>query len=186
VKEMSLAGSQLPLELRSFLACVATILELPSVQLPEVSADDDPGSSWHVSRWLGGRGLGLVPIASPATFSWAGPWLARVTTAGARRRYVVMYGVPSGIVWDPEGSEAMIASIDAGFIIAAGDIALALPPLRSRPPRREPSKRSTSPPPPANRRKPSRRCRCSPGKASPATATSPAPAPSPPSCRAVP
>jgi hypothetical protein len=124
---MSLTGSQLPLELRSFLACVATILELPSEQLPELSADDDPGSSWHVSRWLGGRGLGLVPIASPATFSWAGPWLARVTTADAGRHYVVMYGVPSGIVWDPEGSDAMIASIDAGFIIAAGDIALALP-----------------------------------------------------------
>jgi hypothetical protein len=124
---MSLTGSLLPLELRSFLACVATILELPSEQLPDLSADDDPGKSWHVSRWLGGRGLGLVPIASPATFSWAGPWLARVASADAARRYVVMYGVPSGIVWDPEGSDGMIDSIDAGFIIAAGDIALALP-----------------------------------------------------------
>jgi hypothetical protein len=127
MKEMSLTGSQLPLELRSFLACVATILELPSEQLPELSADDDPGKSWHVSRWLGGRGLGLVPIASPATFSWAGPWLARVASADAGRRYVVMYGVPSGIVWDPDGSDATNDSIEAGFIIAAGDIALALP-----------------------------------------------------------
>jgi hypothetical protein len=127
MKEMTLTGSQLPLELRSFLACVATILELPSQQLPELPTDDDPGNSWHVSRWLGGRELGLVPIASPNTFSWAGPWLARVTNADAGRRYVVMYGVPSGIVWDPEGSDAVIDSIEAGFIIAAGDIALALP-----------------------------------------------------------
>jgi hypothetical protein len=39
-----------------------------------------------------------------------------------------MYGVPSGIVWDPDGSNATRDAIDAGFVIAASDIALALPP----------------------------------------------------------
>ena len=46
------------------------------------------------------------------------------------RRFVVMYGVPSGVVWDPAGDGVVDAGgcVD-GFLIAAGDIALARPPL---------------------------------------------------------
>ncbi len=128
MKETRLSDQRLPQELRSFLACLATILELPTEQLPQLPSDDGPASSWHASRWLGGYGLGLVPVADPATFTWPGPWIARVATPGAERRYVVMYGVPSGIVWDPDGSNATRDAIDAGFVIAASDIALALPP----------------------------------------------------------
>jgi MOSC domain-containing protein YiiM len=43
-----------------------------------------------------------------------------------------MYGVPSGIVWDPGGDGALEeSSIEEGFLVAAADVALALPP---RPP----------------------------------------------------
>jgi hypothetical protein len=43
-----------------------------------------------------------------------------------------MYGVPSGVVWDPAGDGALDeGSIDAGFLVAATDVALALP---QRPP----------------------------------------------------
>jgi MOSC domain-containing protein YiiM len=43
-----------------------------------------------------------------------------------------MYGVPSGIVWDPGGDGALEeGSIEEGFLVAAADVALALPP---RPP----------------------------------------------------
>ena len=84
-----------------------------------------------MSRWLGGLGLGLARIADPASFAWAGPWIARVTGG----RHVVMYGVPSGVVWDPVGGpEIEPASIEAGFLIAAGDIALALPTRPAAPP----------------------------------------------------
>jgi MOSC domain-containing protein YiiM len=39
-----------------------------------------------------------------------------------------MYGVPSGVVWDPGGgAEIDKASIEDGFLVAAADIALALP-----------------------------------------------------------
>lgn len=127
MKEANLPISNRSLELRSFIACLATILELPIEQLPELPADDDPATSWHVSRWLGGRGLGLVPVADPAVFSWAGPWLARISPPGSDPRYVVMYGVPSGVVWDPAGSDSQIDSFDRGLVIAASDIALALP-----------------------------------------------------------
>jgi MOSC domain-containing protein YiiM len=40
-----------------------------------------------------------------------------------------MYGVPSGVVWDPAGgNEVERDSIEDGYIVAAADIALALPP----------------------------------------------------------
>lgn len=132
VQEKCLPETELPLELRSFLACLATILEVPGEELPALAADDDPATSWHVSRWLGERSLGLVPVSDPATFAWAGPWLARITASEAGSRYVVMYGVPSDVVWDPAADSAA-GSIDRGFVIAASDIALALPPPAAPP-----------------------------------------------------
>lgn len=81
-----------------------------------------------MSRWLGGLGLGIARVSEPASFSWAGPWIARVRPPGAVARYVVMYGVPSGLVWDPGGDgEIRNDWIEAGFLLAAADIALALP-----------------------------------------------------------
>jgi hypothetical protein len=46
-----------------------------------------------------------------------------------------MYGVPSGVVWDPAGTESEVRpeSIEDGFVIAATDIALALPTRPSGP-----------------------------------------------------
>lgn len=45
-----------------------------------------------------------------------------------------MYGVPSGIVWDPSGeSNSADAEIVEGFLIAASDIALAMPPRLAAP-----------------------------------------------------
>jgi hypothetical protein len=98
--------------------------------LPVLGAGEDPAAGWTVSRWLGGLGLGLARIADPASFSWAGPWIARVRPPGAgTRRCVVMYGVPSGVVWDPAGGAAIESAwIEDGFLVAAADIALARPP----------------------------------------------------------
>jgi MOSC domain-containing protein YiiM len=125
MREVRLPPSDLPLEAGSFLACLATILELPLVDLPRPARGEDPATGWTVTRWLGGLGLGLARIADAASFSWPGPWIALVT---APRRYAVMYGVPSGVVWDPAGNGAVEpASIEAGFLVAAGDIALARP-----------------------------------------------------------
>lgn len=130
MKEVALPDTGLPPEAASFLACLATILELPVERLPSPAPGEDPASGWTVSRWLGGLGLGLARIAEPASFSWAGPWIARVRPAGSGgRRSVVMYGVPSGVVWDPAGDgEIENTWIEEGFLVAAADIALALPP----------------------------------------------------------
>jgi hypothetical protein len=135
VKEVALPPSRLSRGTASFLACLATILELPLDSLPEPAADEDPAAGWTVSRWLGGLGLGIAPIADPASFSWAGPWIARIRADESDGpRYVVMYGVPSGVVWDPAGGSSIeSASIEAGFLVAASDIALALPPQPAAP-----------------------------------------------------
>ena len=129
MKEVGLPDSSLPLDAASFVACLATILELPVQALPEPAASEDPGTGWALSRWLGGLGLGLARIADPESFSWAGPWIARVSSPQTcEPRSVVMYGVPSGVVWDPGGGGAIEKGwITDGFLVAAADIALALP-----------------------------------------------------------
>jgi MOSC domain-containing protein YiiM len=129
MREVRLPESDLPVESVSFLACLATILELAFEEVPLPSAGADAATGWGMSRWLGSLGLGLARIAEPAAFSWPGPWIAR-----AGGRFVVMFGVPSGVVWDPAGGPAVESTtIEDGFIVAAADIALAMPPRRDAP-----------------------------------------------------
>ncbi len=112
---------------------MATILELRFEELPHPAPDEDPATGFTVTRWLGGFGVGLAPLADPASFSWPGPWIARLRSGSKRRRSVVMYGAPSGIVWDPaEGGGSADEVIEHGYLVAAADIALARPP-RSEP-----------------------------------------------------
>jgi MOSC domain-containing protein YiiM len=138
MKPTPLPGTGPTLEADSFLACLASVIELRSAALPALSADEDPATGWGVSRWLGSLGLGLARIADPATFSWAGPWIARVAPPleHGEPRFVVMFGVPSGVIWDPAGGAEELdnAWLTHGFVIAAGDIALARP---ARPPAAE-------------------------------------------------
>jgi hypothetical protein len=130
VKEVELTHPVADLERESFRAALATILELPLDAVPALPAEADPATGWTISRWLAGLGLGLVPVADPRAFSWPGPWLARI----AGPRFVVMYGVPSGVVWDPGGDGAVAPDgLADGFVVAASDIALARP-RRAAPP----------------------------------------------------
>jgi hypothetical protein len=129
VREVAFTESGLSGDAATFLACLAAVLELPPGQLPALADGEDPATGWAVSRWLGGLGLGLARVADPARFSWAGPWIARVRVPGGDRRSVVMYGFPSGVAWDPaDGGPVEQAWIEDGFLIAAADIAGALPP----------------------------------------------------------
>lgn len=121
----------------TFAACVATILELPLAAVPVSKPGEDPTQDPILSRWLGGQGLGLAAVAGASTFSWVGPWLARVQPAsGHQPGFVVMYGVPSGVAWDPcRLTETEGWMITDGFLIAPGDVALSRPPAPP-PPRR--------------------------------------------------
>jgi hypothetical protein len=136
VREVPIPDTTLPVQAASFIACVATILELRFEDAPRPAPDEDPATGWILPRWLGMFGLGLARVADPAQFSWAGPWIARIGGSATRSaRYVVMYGVPSGVVWDPAGDGALDSGegIEAGFVVAATDIAQARPPRAPAP-----------------------------------------------------
>ena len=85
------------------------------------SASDVPLDPEQQRAWLGERGLGLVPVQDAATFSWAGPWIARRPAGdGSGPRTVVMFGVPSGAIWDPSDTTDEILD---GSVLAALDLA---------------------------------------------------------------
>src|SRR3954465_1700188 len=94
-------------------ACIA--------QIVGVAASDVPLEGEEQRAWLSERGLGLVPVADAATFSWAGPWIARRPARdGGAPRAVVMFGVPSGAIWDPAGTADEILD---GYVVAPLDFA---------------------------------------------------------------
>jgi MOSC domain-containing protein YiiM len=118
----------------SLAACLAAILELPLDEVP-APVPDESAAGWDVMRWLGGMGLGLVPVADAASFSWAGPWIGWVEPPpGTEHRAVVMFGVPSGVVWDPCGVTRKDGwSLEGGFVVSVLDVALARPPQPEAP-----------------------------------------------------
>jgi hypothetical protein len=83
------------------------------------SASEVPLDPEEQRAWLAERGLGLVPVQDAATFSWAGPWIARRSARdGSGPRAVVMFGVPSGAIWDPVETADEILD---GFVVAPLD-----------------------------------------------------------------
>ena len=85
------------------------------------AASDVPLDGDEQRAWLAERGLGLVPVADARTVSWAGPWIARRPARdGGGPRAVVMFGVPSGAIWDP--AETTDEIID-GWVVAPLDVA---------------------------------------------------------------
>lgn len=68
-------GSASPL-VRGLAACLSSVTEVPVTDLPKF--DDLTAThalaSWK--HWLAGRGFGMVPIAAPRSFQWAGWWIA--------------------------------------------------------------------------------------------------------------
>lgn len=95
------------------------------------AAGDVPLDPEEQRAWLGERGLGLVPVQDAATFSWAGPWIARRPARdGSGPRAVVMFGVPSGVIWDPADTTDEILE---GSLVAALDIAAWPPQTTSEP-----------------------------------------------------
>jgi MOSC domain-containing protein YiiM len=95
--------------------------------LGEALSCDPPAPDYDAmvffAQWLAERNLGLVPIAEPAAFAWPGRWLARVRGASGDHA-VVMFGSPSGPLFDPAGALAGGGVIVAGWVIAPLDLML--------------------------------------------------------------
>jgi hypothetical protein len=139
VIEVDLPDAELVPELvRSFAACMASVIEAPIGDVPLPPADL-AGAMAHWRSWLAGHGVGLVPIAKPALFSWPGYWLAVLGDADSARRSgdgtaVVMFGTPSGVVLSPQNTAALGAAaadlpVRKGYVLGALDPAFAVPGL---------------------------------------------------------
>jgi MOSC domain-containing protein YiiM len=116
---------------RGLAACLSSVTELPLAQLPQV--EDLPVThalpAWK--SWLAGRDFGMVPIAEPRSFQWAGWWIAVVDHSdspladGPQRQVAVLaFGTPPGIVLSPQdptllGQATANLDISSAYAVAA-------------------------------------------------------------------
>jgi MOSC domain-containing protein YiiM len=116
---------------RTLAACVAGILEVAVEEVPCAVAGDPLGP---VAWFLATRSLGLVPVADAANFQWGGWWIARLEAADGRAAepFVVMAGLPSGLVWAPGGTGAPPdAPVREGWVLAPPQLTQHAPDGRS-------------------------------------------------------
>ena len=90
--------------------CIASVL---GTDVPEAGGD----ALLFYRQWLGGRNLGLVPIADAASFAWPGYWVARMG-----ERAVLMYGSPSG----PVNAAFAGQPVDEGWLVVPLDLHLGI------------------------------------------------------------
>jgi hypothetical protein len=120
---------------RGFAACLASVTELPVSEVPLPSGDLSQAlGAWR--GWLAERGSGLVPIADPTRFQWAGWWIAVVQTPDAAPTggppaalpevATLAFGTPPGIVLSPQdpnllGRATADLPITAAYAVASLD-----------------------------------------------------------------
>ncbi len=95
---------------RGFAACLASVTEVPVTDLPRPGEDLAQAlGAWRT--WLAEHGSGLVPIADPVRFQWAGWWIAVVEDppgpaadrqADGAEVAVLAFGTPPGVVLSPQ------------------------------------------------------------------------------------
>jgi MOSC domain-containing protein YiiM len=125
VRTADVPDDHLPPLTRSVAACLATILEVDTDEVPVPAAGHpEPWTEWRM--WLARRGLGLVPIQAPREFGWPGPWIALLRGGTA----AVAFGTPpGGLAWAPLGGA--FEDVEGGYVIAPYDAALWAPASRS-------------------------------------------------------
>ena len=122
---------------RGFAACLASVTEVRVTELPLPAADLHQAlGAWR--SWLAERGSGLVPIADPRSFQWAGWWIAVVRTADADRSgaprtdppevAALAFGTPPGIVLSPQ-DPALLGRATADLPITAAYAVASLDPV---------------------------------------------------------
>ena len=125
---------------RGFAACLASVTETPVGDLPLPDGDLAHAlGAWRT--WLAGRGAGLVPIADPVRFQWAGWWIAVVDAADpavgagsdAPGVAVLAFGTPPGVVLSPQ-APALLGRATAGLRITEAHAVASLDPVLRRAP----------------------------------------------------
>lgn len=122
---------------RSLAACLSSVTEVPLDELPALGDLSATHAVAAWTSWLAGRGSGLVPIADPRAFQWAGWWIAVVDQSdstladGPQRQVAVLaFGTPPGVVLSPQDPELLgraTADLDlsSAYAVASLDPVLA-------------------------------------------------------------
>ncbi|GAA1625390.1 MOSC domain-containing protein [Georgenia ruanii] len=122
---------------RGFAACLSAVTEVPLAELPALADEPLPHALAAWKGWLAGWGSGLVPLADPRSFQWAGWWIAVVdgsaspSADGPRRQAAALaFGTPPGVVLSPQdpallGRATADLPIDAAYVVASLDPVLA-------------------------------------------------------------
>jgi hypothetical protein len=118
---------------RGFAACLASVTEVPLPDVPVPSNHLGHAlAAWRT--WLAEHGSGLVPIADPLRFQWAGWWIAVVEDEAsdpgveAGRFAALAFGTPSGVVLSPQ-APALLGRATAELPITAGYAVASLDPV---------------------------------------------------------
>ena len=118
---------------RGVAACLASVIEVPVSDLPLPGEDLAQAlGAWRT--WLAEHGSGLVPIADPGRFQWAGWWIAVVEDEAApvAEVAVLAFGTPPGVVLSPQ-APALLGRATADLRIREAHAVASLDPvLRSR------------------------------------------------------
>ena len=119
---------------RGFAACLASVTEVPVAELPLPDTDlAHTLGAWRT--WLAEHGSGLVPIADPTRFQWAGWWIAVVDSPDLAEPAAspddtqvaaLAFGTPPGIVLSPQtptllGRATADLPITAAYAVASLD-----------------------------------------------------------------
>ncbi|MGY1761795.1 MOSC domain-containing protein [Geodermatophilus sp. SYSU D00779] len=117
---------------RGFAACLASVTEVPVAELP--LPDEDLAHALGAWRtWLAERGSGLVPIADPVRFQWAGWWIAVVEHPAGTEVAVLAFGTPPGVVLSPQ-APALLGRATADLRIREAHAVASLDPVLHRQP----------------------------------------------------
>lgn len=122
---------------RGFAACLASVTEVPVTDLPLPGGDLAHAlGAWRT--WLAEPGFGLVPIADPVRFQWAGWWIAVVeeqagAEAGPAEVAVLAFGTPPGVVLSPQ-APALLGRATADLRIREAHAVASLDPVLHRRP----------------------------------------------------
>jgi hypothetical protein len=119
---------------RGLAACLSSVTEVPVGELPD-AGPELPHALGAWKTWLAGRGSGLVPIAEPRRFQWAGWWIAVVDGGAAEESdalAVVAFGTPPGVVLSPQ-APALMGRATADLPILEAYVVASLDPVLHTP-----------------------------------------------------
>jgi hypothetical protein len=121
---------------RGFAACLASVTEVPVTEQPR--PDENLAHALGAWRsWLAEHGSGLVPIAEPVHFQWAGWWIAVVEDPPGDRQAdgaavaVLAFGTPPGVVLSPQ-APALLGRATADLRIREAYAVASLDPVLHR------------------------------------------------------